>query len=297
MKHHHALLITLSLIATTSLRAATFDWQDKPQPGREAAFRLYVPDSVPKVRSVIALVPGLDGDGRGMADDPGWQALAERTQSALLACFLKGNAGGSYHEAEKWSGKVFLEALKKLGTESQHPEIADAPIALWGHSAGGQFNFNFANWKPERVAAFVVNKGAYYGETISPAVRKVPALWILGEKDTEIRVKNITSKYEGGRKRGALWALVPEPNEGHGIGRSRDIGMVFLEEVLGNRIDSFGKLQPADPAKGWLGDLKTKTVAKNTLSDSGPKDRVWLPGETTAKAWVEAVGGAAVATP
>lgn len=288
MKLHH-LFLTISLVASSDLRAATFDWQDKPEANHEMAFRLYVPDSTPKIKAVIALVPGFNGDGRGMADDPAWRALAERTQSALLACSMKGDAGGQYYEAEKWSGKVFLEALKKLAAGSNHPELANAPVALWGHSAGGQFNFNFANWKPERVAAFVVNKGAYYGDTIAPATRKIPALWILGEKDTEVRVKNITAKYEDGRKRGALWALVPEPNEGHGVGRSKDIGIVFIEDVLTARIGPFGTLEPANPAQGWLGHLASKTIEKNTLPNAGPKDSCWLPSETTAQQWLEAV--------
>lgn len=293
MKHRNLILMTC-IVLSSGLRAATFDWQDKPEANHEMAFRLYVPDSVSKIRAVIALVPGLNGDGRAMVDDPAWRTLAERMQSALLACSMKGDTGGQYYEAEKWAGKVFLEALKKLGAESGHPEIADASIALWGHSAGGQFNFNFANWKPERVVAFIANKGGYYGDTIAPATRKIPALWILGEKDTELRVKNITAKFEDGRKRGALWALVPEPNEGHGLGRSKDIGMVFIEEVLAVRIDNFGRLQPANPAQGWLGNLETGSIEKNSLSDGGPKDRSWLPGEATARMWLETIGGKSV---
>ncbi len=42
------------------------------------------------------------------------------------------------------------------------PEIAQAPLLLWGMSAGGEFNYEFVAWKPERVAAFVVNKGGIY---------------------------------------------------------------------------------------------------------------------------------------
>lgn len=296
MKQKTAFLAALLLLPAAA-HAAVFDWQDKPEANHKMEFRLYVPDNVSKVRSVIALVPGLNGDGRGMADDVAWQALAERTQSALLGCSMRGDAGGSYYEAEKWSGKIFLEALKKLAVASKHPEVAEAPIALWGHSAGGQFNFNFACWKPERTIAFVANKGAYYGLNAKPSVRKVPALWILGQKDTEVRVKNITERYQDGRKSGALWALVPEPNEGHGVGRSRDIGMVFLEEVLALRLDSLGKLQPINPSQGWLGDLATKTVTKNAGPDAGPKTLGWLPGERTATLWVEVVGGVTVSPP
>lgn len=287
-KYLLAVLCSLPVI----LPAATFDWQDKPAANTEMAFRLYVPDSVPKVRAVIALVPGLDGDGRRMADNPAWQALAERTQSCLLACFMKGNVGGSYYEAEKWSGKIFLEVLKKLALESKHPEIADAPIALWGHSAGGQFNYNFACWKPERTVAFIANKGAYYGLNAKPSVRKVPGLWILGAKDTDIRVKNITERFSDGRKQGALWALVAEPNEGHGVGRSRDIGIVFIEESLAGRLDGAGKIKPIDPTSGWVGNFETKQIEKSSLTSPGGKETGWFPGEQTARLWQEIVGGA-----
>lgn len=289
----HLLLACMALAA--SLHAATFDREEKPEADHVTAFRLYVPDSLKKIRSVIVLTPGLNGDGRRMADDPAWRALAERTQSALLATFMKGAAGGSYYEAEKWSGKILLNALDRMAKESGHPELAKVPLALWGHSAGGQFNFNFANWKPERVAAFVVNKGGYYGDTIRPGTRQIPALWILGTKDTELRVKAITGKYEAGRKLGALWALVPEAGVDHGTGRSKEIGMVFLEEALAARVDNKGMLHPANPQDGWLGDHKTQAVEKNSRPDKGSKDISWLPGESTARLWAEIVADPNVA--
>ncbi len=114
-------------------------------------------------------------------------------------------------------GKIFLGgASRNSRWKASTLEIADAPIALWGHSAGGQFTYNLAGWKPERTPiAFVVNKGAKLRRKCEDRGPQVPALWILGAKDTEIRPKNITAKYRDGRKGGALWALVPEPNEGH----------------------------------------------------------------------------------
>lgn len=290
MKNHMPFLLA-GFLLPQCVNAAIFDWQDKPEANHEMAFRLYVPDSVKKVRSVIMLTPGFNGDGRGRAGNPAWQALAERTDSALLACSMRGDYDGIYYEAEKWSGKVVFKALKNLAKESGHPEIADAPIALWGHSAGGQFNFNFANWEPKRVVAFVVNKGAYYGEQIRSNTRKIPALWILGENDTPIRINNITTKYQDGRKSGALWALIEEPNTGHEVGRSQDIGIVFLEEVLNARVDVMGNLKPADPSHGWLGDPETKTIEKNNQPGSGSKKHGWFPGEKTAKLWLEIVGG------
>ena len=281
----------LFALGMTQAVAATCDLQEPTEGDRVAAFRLYVPDSVRTVRSVIVLVPGLDGDGRGMADDPGWQSLAERTHSGLLGCFFQGKSGGSYFLADRWSGPILLEALRNLARISGHPDVEEAPLALWGHSAGGQFNFNFANWKPERTVAFVANKGAYYGKTISPGVRSVPGLWILGENDTEVRRRNITARYESGRMEGALWALVPEPGEGHGIGRSREIGRMFLEEVLAARVDVSGRMQAMDPGQGWLGDRTNKTVTPNPGPTAGPAALSWFPGERSARLWVDILEG------
>ena len=70
--------------------------------------------------------------------------------------------GGGYYEADKGSGAALLESIKAFGVESKHPELEHAPLLLWGHSARGQFNYDFTCWKPDRVIAFVANKGAYY---------------------------------------------------------------------------------------------------------------------------------------
>ena len=56
----------------------------------------------------------------------------------------------------------------------------------WGMSAGGQFDYEFASWKPERVVAFVVNKGGIYYTALTPrATREVPALLFIGGNNFE----------------------------------------------------------------------------------------------------------------
>src|SRR5579871_3274063 len=52
----------------------------------KAEFRLWLPDSVDKVRSAIILVPGSNGDGRPEAEDAGWQAFATKHHLALVGC-------------------------------------------------------------------------------------------------------------------------------------------------------------------------------------------------------------------
>jgi hypothetical protein len=47
-----------------------------------------------------------------------------------------------------------------------------APVALWGVSAGVKFNYEFVCWKPERVTAFVVNKGGIYYSSLAQKIHR-----------------------------------------------------------------------------------------------------------------------------
>lgn len=279
---------SLAVAATGALTAAVYDREEKPTGDRVAAFRLFVPDEVKSVRAVIVLMPGFEGDGRAMAADPEWCAFAAKHDVALLACFFKGR---DYYQVRLWAGGVLLDNLEKLATDSAHPELAAAPLAFWGHSAGGQFNYNFACFKPARTLAFVANKGAYYEAPSNVEVRTVPALWITGADDTELRVNNITSLYATNRRFGALWALIIEPGVGHEVATSKQLGLAFLADALALRLDAGGRLVPADAAKGWLGDLRTAEIEKAPVSPEDHRAQVWLPGEATARLWVKVVLG------
>ena len=126
---------------------------------------------------------------------------------------------------------------RRSRSKSKHPEIATAPFLMWGMSAGGQVDYEFAAWKPERVIAFVVNKGGvYYSALVPRAARNVPALLFVGDKDLEFRVNTIAGLFAVNRRAGALWAYVVEPDTAHAVGRSRDLGAMFFEDVLAMRM-------------------------------------------------------------
>ncbi len=155
-------------------------------------------------------------------------------------------------------------------------------------SAGGQFNYEFTAWKPERVIAFVVNKGGiYYSALVSRAARSVPGILFIGGKDLETRIDTITGLFAVNRRGAALWALAEEPGASHIVGRSRDVAMMLYEDVLPLRLPADGStaLKPIDERTGFLGNLKEKTftsaangVAPNALT-------AWLPTERVARAW------------
>jgi hypothetical protein len=60
-----------------------------------------------------------------------------------------------YADVKNGSGSALLNILGNFSIRSGHPELADIPLAFWGVSAGGEFNYEFVCWKPERVIAFI----------------------------------------------------------------------------------------------------------------------------------------------
>ena len=258
----------------------------------KAEFRFWTPPGAATLRGTMVLVPGSNGDGRAMAEDSVWQAFATRQRLALLACRFtdKPHDQGfieDYVNVSKGSGQALLDALGHLASRSSHPELASEPLLFWGMSAGGQFNYEFASWKPERVLAFVVNKGGIYYTALTPrATRAVPALLFIGGKDLESRVNTITGLFDLNRRGGALWALAPEPSAAHIVGRSRDMSIMFFDDVIPLRLGEEG-LRPLSERSGFVGDLHANTIRPMNAAATLPNyPTSWLPTERTAKAWL-----------
>jgi poly(3-hydroxybutyrate) depolymerase len=267
----------------------------------KAEFRYWAPADAKRIDAVLVLVPGSNSDGRSMAEDAFWQQFASSHRLAIVACRLtdKPHDQGfieEYVDVSKGSGQALLTALSAFATRGGHAEVATAPLIFWGMSAGGEFNYEFAAWKPERVIAFVVNKGnIYYTALVSRDTRRVPALLFVGEKDLEFRTNTITGLFAVNRRGGALWALTMEPGVAHAVGRSRDLGAMFFEDVLPLRLPADGAvgtgLRPIDEASGYVGDLKTMTYQPAAGMKAPGAPTAWLPTERLARAWQAVVSG------
>jgi poly(3-hydroxybutyrate) depolymerase len=290
-----ALTIAAGLALTRPAVAAAQTIDDSIAPGNnyeKAQFRLWYPRDVGRLRAVLVLVPGSNGDGRAMAEDTTWQSFATRNKLAIVACRFTDKPHEQsfiehYVNVSQGSGQALLEGLAHLAARAQHPEIASAPLLFWGMSAGGEFNYEFAAWKPERVVAFVVNKGGIYYSALTPrATREVPAMLFIGGKDLESRINTITGLFAVNRRGGALWALAEEPGAAHVVGRSRDLSIIFFDDVLPLRLDeSSATLKPIAESVGFVGDFRSK--ATRAVADSATPNypTAWLPTARVARAW------------
>jgi poly(3-hydroxybutyrate) depolymerase len=269
------------------------NFDQQVQPGNnydKANFRLWLPKIAGPVRAIVLLMPGSNGDARPQVEDPVWREFATRHRLALVGgqitdkpheqSFLE-----EYADVSRGSGQALLDALAMLAAQSQHPELATAPLLLWGMSAGGEFNYEFVAWKPERVAAFVVNKGGiYYTALTSREARNVPGILFIGGKDLESRIHTITGLFALNRRAGALWALAEEPSAAHIVGRSRDVAMVLFEEALALRLSDQG-LKPVSENAGFIGDLKAKTFQPAADLPAPTGTTAWLLSARVARAW------------
>lgn len=288
--------LAVSLLAAGTARAQSASVLDEAAPPGanydKAEFRFWWPRDAGTLRGVIVLNPGSNGDGRSAAEDTVWQTFATSHKLALVGTRFTDkphdqNFIEHYVNVSQGSGQALLDALAKFATRSQHPEVANAPLFLWGMSAGGQFNYEFTAWKPERVAAFVVNKGGiYYSALVSAAARDVPGILFVGGKDLEFRTNTIVGVFAVNRRGGALWALAEEPGAAHIVGRSRDLALIFFDDVMPLRLgDQPGALKPLTARTGFVGDFKAKTFQPMGDGPAPGFPTAWLPTARVARAW------------
>lgn len=277
--------------AWQAAQAATMD--ETVPPGNnydKAEFRLWLPEGVGTIRAIVILMPGSNGDARSEVESAGWQGFAVKNHVGLVGCRFTDKPHDQsfieeYINVSRGSGPALESALRAFAGRSGHSELATAPLLLWGMSAGGEFNYEFVGWKPERVAAFVVNKGGiYYSALLSREARNVPGMLFIGGKDLESRINIITGLFAVNRRAGALWALANEPGARHVVGGSLELAKMFFEDVMSARLTG-PSLTTAAEKSGFVADLKTKQFQPAGAATPTDSSTVWLPSERVARAW------------
>src|ERR1700748_1030175 len=292
-----AILTILIFIAVSGFAAdKTIDVTVPPGNNYDKAeFRLWYQDDAAAM-GILVLVPGSNGDGRGDVDDTFWQDFAKQNHFALLGCRFTDKQHDNmdierYIDVKDGSGEALLKSIEMLAGKARHPELAKAPLLLWGFSAGGEFNYEFACLKPERVIAFVVNKGGVYYSALAPAAtRAIPGLLFTGEKDLDTRTNIIKGIFDMNRRFGAVWAYGNEPGMKHELGKSKQLAAQFFNTIIKMRMPE-GTVKPAPVIAdaGYLGNAKTNQYMP---AAGGEKYLTsWLPDKAFADSWLLFIQG------
>lgn len=285
------------------------------------SYTLWVPPGVKTLRGVVVHQHGCgEGScksGLTAAHDLHWQALARAHDCGLLGPSYEQPEGADcqlWCDPRNGSAAAFQQALVDLGEASGHPELAEVPWALWGHSGGGHWCGGMVMLFPERVAAAWLrsgvplfaadpNRAGIKPHTLPDAALGVPMMCNPGTKEG-VTVKDGRFAgvwpanqrfFETVRGAGGLLGVAVDPLTAHECGNQRYLAIPWLDACLEARLPaSAGEpLRPMPAAAAWLGPI-TGGAASPIATWSDPLSAAWLPNEAVALKWMAYVTDTAV---
>lgn len=202
-------------------------------PREEVAFELWMPDGIDEVRGVVVMSG--HGSGNGLFRRQDLRALAKELRLALCM-FI-----GSPMQRGFWPRSLLFERLKGFGAVSGHPELAHAPLFLYGHSNGTGFSAVFAAGEPERVWGWVSMRPGITFQVFQPGAARVPGLVIFGENDEFLtrpsREENLAVVPAMRKQHDAVWNMAVEAGTGHGPGeKTWPLVFSFLRHTFAARV-------------------------------------------------------------
>ncbi|MGV3486836.1 MAG: hypothetical protein ACO1RT_20640 [Planctomycetaceae bacterium] len=285
-------------------------------------YTIWIPPGVEPLRGVIVHQHGC-GEGScqsGLtgAYDLHWQALAKKHDCALLS--------PAYEQPEKadcqmWcdprngSGQAFLKSLDDLAAKSGHPELAEVPWALWGHSGGGHWAGGMVLLHPDRVAAAWLRSGVpllkadpdrtnIQVHTLPEAALKVPLMCNLGTKEgvtvKDSRFAGVWPSnqvfFEQVRSRGGLIGVAIDPFSSHECGNQRYLAIPWFDTCLSLRLPEMNgqPLRDLPTEDDFLAEPTGSEAAPAKEFTGDPLQAAWLPNEIAAQAWMQYVKDTAV---
>ena len=286
-------------------------------------YTIWIPAGVKTLRGVVVHQHGC-GEGScrsGLtgAFDLHWQALAKKHACALLAPSYEQPQAADcqmWCDPRNGSDAAFQKCLVDLGKMSGHPELAQVPWALWGHSGGGHWAGGMVLLHPDRVAAAWLRSGVpllkpnperptIKAYTVPDAALHVPTMCNPGTKEG-VTVKDgrfarvwpaVEAFFNGVRSKGGLIGVAVDPLTAHECGNQRYLAIPWLDACLSMRLPkaSGQSLRPMPTDAAWLAKpTGFKAVAAEKFPGD-PLTAAWLPNAAIARAWMQYVKDTAVA--
>ncbi len=208
----------------------------------EVKFDLWIPEGVAFARGIV-VISG-HGSGETLYKHPEMRKIARELHLAIFK-FV-----GNPMQRGFWPRSLLYDRLKDFGVRSQHPELAHAPLFLYGHSNGTGFSAIFPATEGARVWAWVSMRPGTTYQVYQPGAAQVPGMIIFGEDDAFFarpsKEQNMAVVAAMRKKHAALWHYAVEPKTGHGPGeKTWPLVFSFLRHSFAARVPA-----DVDAAKG-----------------------------------------------
>jgi hypothetical protein len=272
-------------------------------------FNLYVSASPEKVRGVLVIYDRADS---GLVyQDVRIRDQVNSLHLALLEaaqCFAA-SYGDIQVQGSKGPGRALLTALTQFAGISNHPELANANVILYGFSAAGILAATTANYMPARVIGVIGYAAAspylqLNQVTPSPQELQIPFLLLSSAADIDAGTSRDQIFFTGGWSGGAPWNWGVQNGVGHCCALTTvPVILPWISAVAGARLSASGTLQPVGQNSGLY---TTFTCTPSGVEDvtgyencsftaaavlpagaSRPPAGGWLPNSGSAAEWLK----------
>jgi hypothetical protein len=267
-------------------------------------YALYVPACVRDVRALVLTLGGPDTRafvtgktfGAPLPDaEASLQLLGEalRTLAATNGLAILGSSRRSIPNTPDSDGLLF-DAIRAGAQLSSHPELATAPLFLYGLSGGAPLASGLTARNPQRVAGLFLKVPAGVTSLTDGSALGVPTYLVLAELDLIVNNAATTAAFEANRRAGALWALAMERGVGHhSLSQiQREVTVQWMRTILRRRLPAAPSrpLREITERSGWLGDRATGETWRWAAYRGDRSLASWLPSRAVARQWEDLVG-------
>ncbi len=294
----------ISLQAALSLSTGTnnHDFLLDPQEiYTSGAYSMLVPTGVATIRGVVISLGGgvtTSGFVTGGPLEPNNIVLEQSLQlmGASLRAMVKSShvalLGTTIHSLANSaaSDNSLFAAMVEFANLSGHPELANAPVLMFGLGAGtSPEGSGLASRVPQRVIGVLERVPVSVPILTTPETLAVPTFVMLSELDEVVDNSSVQATFAGNRSRGGLWALAVEPGIVHAgatvLANGANVG--WIAAALAARLPTTpgDPLVALDEQSGWLGDQATFEIASWANYTGDPTTASWLLSQTVANTW------------
>ena len=258
----------------------------------------YVPARVGPIRGALIVLGGpvtsgfVTGDPL-VTDDPvleqalqglgvSLRSYAKSARLALVGSEIVNIPDGTASDA------ALFAVLATVAAQSGHPELADAPVLMFGLSAGSREAGGLVSRNPARAIGLLLRVPVAAPTLMAPEGLAVPVFVMQAGEDAEATNLAIQAIFAGNRSRGGRWALAVEPGVVHG--EASDLGnesvTSWLSAVLARLPGTPGDpLVAFDESTGWLGDQGTLEIAPWADYPGDRATASWHLSQNAALTW------------
>lgn len=291
-QHYTIEKVTNGFIYTVTQKSSSYTFDS-------ARYTIFIPANSGDLRGVFVHQHGCTMEGRGSATayDVQYQAFAKKWKLAVVGTDLY-SAKGNCHDwrnAASGSGDALIKSLQEVSKISNHPEIANAPWLLWGHSGGGYWALSMLIHYPERILGIFGYSPAFEPGDYPKAALKVPVMMRhAGATGDACCWQTSIKEFHKLRASGGYTSIAYTPYQTHNYSYVRYIAIPFFEAVMKQRLPDgakpgYASMLNMDASTAWLADTLSYNIYKATVYPGNKLSASWLPDSATATKWREYV--------